>query len=130
MKIVYTPASAPQQLLLDGGMPSATPYTAREQCQTLQHPITCPSKQSYGWHSEQAFLCCSIAMASQQTASMPARLRVLVNEHERVGHVVVPQVHDAAAHPGANRCLAAAEDPMDGTGYPRRRLHTVQSLHS
>ena len=59
-----------------------------------------------------------------------AHLGVLVDEHESVGHVVVAQVHDAAAHPLPQALLAAPQDGAHHLAHPRRLLHPVQALRT
>mmetsp|Transcript_826 Transcript_826/g.2277 ORF Transcript_826/g.2277 Transcript_826/m.2277 type:complete len:399 (+) Transcript_826:57-1253(+) len=55
-------------------------------------------------------------------------LCVLVDEEECVGHVPVPQVHHAEAHPAAHFALHLVEDGLHQPRNPRRRLHAVETL--
>jgi hypothetical protein len=57
-----------------------------------------------------------------------AHLRVLVDEHERVGHVAVAQVHHAEADPGAALALHGREDGAHLGPDARAGLHAVKAL--
>ena len=55
-----------------------------------------------------------------------AHLRVFVDEHERVGHVHVAQVHHGRADPAADARLAPLQDGVHRLADPRRRLQAEQ----
>jgi hypothetical protein len=61
------------------------------------------------------------------TCSTCPHLGVFVEEEEGVGHVVIPQVDHAAAHPATNGVLAAPQDGRHGTTNTRSSLCTAHT---
>jgi hypothetical protein len=68
------------------------------------------------------------AHACRHLTPTSACLCVLVDEVQRIRHIVVAQVHNRGADPATQPLLAAPQDVVDGLAHTRGRLHPVQPL--